>query len=303
MDLWPSPLLNKNQGGTSCEWYLNAAIPKMVIALVVKRIGFNEKIGRAWLDVDCPWEHPKLEREAIRPPPLDETEREPERKHTYGEFCEIRIDFDDATTYNDDYKNEVNGVEVYEKVIEPIINSFVHQTSWAEDLRRFSKEAEAWMDSVKSLGVDFFKDEGFSDYIQKMAKDDWYADIECDEWWKGFDETRTEHFAQFKITLEYFTRRLAQLICELDEVFLITTCPKTLEIARKRLEWELLAVDYVRREGDIAYLFHYGTAGEYFFYKDFVLPEQQKQQQQRNDDFMEQKRREHFMNSSGMMTS
>jgi hypothetical protein len=40
-------------------------------------------------------------------------------------------------------------------------------------------------------------------------------------------------------------RRLAQLICELDEVFLINTCPKTLEIARKQLEWELLAVNCV----------------------------------------------------------
>jgi hypothetical protein len=297
MDLWPSPLLNKKQGGTSCEWYLNAAIRKMVIALVVKRIGFNKKIGRAWLAVKHPWQHPKIKREESQPP------FETERKHTYGEFCEIRIDFDDATTYNDDYKNEVDGIEVYEKVIEPIINSFVHQTSWAEDLRRFSKEAEAWMDSVKSLGVDFFKSVNFSDYIQDMAQDHCYEDIECDEWWKGFEETRTEHFAQFKITLEYFTRRLAQLICELDEVFLINTCPKTLEIARKRLDWELLAVNYVGREGDIAYLFHYGTAGEYFFYKDFVLPEQQKQEQQRSDDFMEQKRREHFMNSSGMMTT
>jgi hypothetical protein len=82
MDAWPSPLLNKKQGGTSCEWYLNAAIRKIVIELVVKRIGFDEKIGRAWLDVECLWQHPKLEREAIRPPPLDETEREQERKHT-----------------------------------------------------------------------------------------------------------------------------------------------------------------------------------------------------------------------------
>jgi hypothetical protein len=72
----------------------------MVIALVVKRIGLNKKIGRAWLDVENPWQHPKIEREAIRPPPLDETEREPEKKNTYGEFFEIRIDFDDATTYN-----------------------------------------------------------------------------------------------------------------------------------------------------------------------------------------------------------
>jgi hypothetical protein len=136
------------------------------------------------------------------------------------------------------------------------------------------------MDSVKSLGVDFFENDGFSDYIREMAQDNWHQDIECDEWWKGFEETRTEHFAQFKITLEHFTRRLAQLICELDEVFLINTCPKTLEIVRKRLEWELLAVDYVRREGERAHLFHCGTAGEYFFYKDFVLPEQQQQERQ-----------------------
>jgi hypothetical protein len=65
MDLWPSPLLNKKRGGTSGEWHLNAAIRKMVTALVVKRIGFNKKIGRAWLDVECPWQHPKIKREAI----------------------------------------------------------------------------------------------------------------------------------------------------------------------------------------------------------------------------------------------
>jgi hypothetical protein len=97
-------------------------------------------------------------------PPLDKTEREPERKHPHGEFFEISMDFGHATTYNDDYKNEVHdGIDVYKKIIEPIINSFVHQTSWAEDVRRFSKVAEAWMDSVKSLGVDFFNSEGFSD--------------------------------------------------------------------------------------------------------------------------------------------
>jgi hypothetical protein len=99
---------------------------------------------------------------------------------------------------------------------------------------------------------------------------------------------RDEHFAQFKMTLEHFMRRLSQLIYELDEVFLINTFPKSLEFARKRLEWELLAVDCVRREGERACLFHHGTAGEYFFYQDFVPPEQQQQQQQRNDAFREQ---------------
>jgi hypothetical protein len=268
----------------------------MVMALVVKRIGFNKKIGRTSLDVKHLWEHLKIKREESQLP------FETERKNTCGEFCETRMDFDDATTHNDDCKNRVDGIEVHEKMIEPIINSFVHQTSWAEDLRRFLKAAEAWMDSVKSLSVDFFKSEGFSDCIQEMAQNDCCADVECDEWWKGFEETRTEHFAQFMMTLEHFTRRLSQLICDFDEVFLINTCPKTLDFARKRLEWELLAVDCVRREGETGCLFHHGTAGEHFFHKDFVLPEQQKQQQQRDDDFMEQLFRDHVRNS-GMMTS
>jgi hypothetical protein len=152
MDLWPSPLLNKKQGGTSCEWHLNAAIRKMATALVVKRIGFNKKIGRAWLGVKYPEDHPKIKRKESQPP------FETERKSTY-ELCEtdqMRIDFDDATTCDGDDTNEVCGIDVHETMIEPIINSFVHQMSWAEDLRRFSKVAEAWMDSVKSLGVDFF---------------------------------------------------------------------------------------------------------------------------------------------------
>jgi hypothetical protein len=144
------------------------------------------------------------------------------------------------------------------------------------------------MDSVKSLGVDFFKSEGFSDCIWEMAQSDCCADIERDEWWKGFEETRMEHFAQFKMTLEHFTRRWSQLICELDEVFLINMCPKTLELARKQLKWELLAVHHVRCEGKTGCPFHCGTTGEHFFCKCFVLPEQQKQEQQWDDDFMEQ---------------
>jgi hypothetical protein len=234
----------------------------MALALVVKRIGFNKKIGRAWLGVKYPEDHPKIKRKESQPP--FETER-----HSHYELCEtdeeMRIDFDDATTCNGYDRNEVNGSVVWETMIEPIIVSFVHQTSWTEDLRRFSKVAEAWMDLVKSLGVDFFETDGLSRCIWKLAKEDYEEDIQCYEWWKGFDETRMEHFAQFKITLEHFTRRLSQLINELDEVVLINTHPKSLEFARKQREWELLAVEHVQREGERACLFHHGTAGEYFY--------------------------------------
>jgi hypothetical protein len=60
------------------------------------------------------------------------------------------MDFEHATTYNDDDKNEVYEYDVYEKIIETIINSFVHQTSWAEDLRRFFE---------RSGGLDGFSEE------------------------------------------------------------------------------------------------------------------------------------------------
>ena len=47
----------------------------------------------------------------------------------------------------------------------------------------------------------------------------------------------------------------------------------------------------LRRGETGVYIIHYGTAGEYFFYANFVLAECR----QRSEDFMELKRRERFM--------
>jgi hypothetical protein len=287
--MWPSPFQQQTRR-TSCECHLNCAIHKMVLALVVKRIGFDKKIGRPWLDVDCAFQHPKLREQVSLQ--VSQTPFETRPHELRNPDWDLWSDFDAATTCDGYDRNQVSGNMVHETMIRPIIASFVHQTSWAEDLRRFSKVKEAWMDSVTTLGVEFFKTDGLSRCVEELAKDDWdfqesIEHDECDEWWKGFEETRTEHFAQFKKTLEHFTGSLSKLIDELDEVF-DDRFPKSLEHAMRRRELELLSVECVREEGERAFLFHHGTAGEYFFYMDFVLPERQRKE----DLFFERLRRE-----------
>jgi hypothetical protein len=277
--MWPSPFQQQTRR-TSCECHLNCAIHKMVLALVVKRIGFDKKIGRPWLDVDCAFQHPKLREQVSLQ--VSQTPFETRPHELRNPDWDLWSDFDAATTCDGYDRNQVSGNMVHETMIRPIIASFVHQTSWAEDLRRFSKVKEAWMDSVTTLGVEFFKTDGLSRCVEELAKDDWdfqesIEHDECDEWWKGFEETRTEHFAQFKKTLEHFTGSLSKLIDELDEVF-DDRFPKSLEHAMRRRELELLSVECVREEGERAFLFHHGTAGECFFCTDFVLPERQRKE-------------------------
>ena len=148
------------------------------------------------------------------------------------------------------------------------------------------------MKSATNLGVDFFMSNGLQDFICDWAEDDCdlEEEIKSFEWWKGFDESKTDHFDLFITTLEYLTRRLSELILELDKVF-DKFPPKNLGIDLSRCGWEIIAVEWIREEEEQAYLFHYGTAGEYFFYTDFVLAERR----QCSEDFMELKRRERFM--------
>ena len=83
---------------------------------------------------------------------------------------------------------------------------------------------------------------------------------------------------------------MSELILELDEVF-DKTAPRDLEIDQSRRGWEIIAVKWIREEEEIAYIFHYGTAGKYSFCKDFVLA----QRRQRSEEFLELRIRERFM--------
>ena len=120
--MWPPPL-NKH-GNTDCEWYMNDSIHRMVMALVVKRIGFDKESGQAWLGVnDDSTLHPKYKREAL-PTHSDEFNRR--NKIIYED--DVRYDFKRATS-NDGYdRNVVDGKFVYNMMIRPIITSFVHGT-------------------------------------------------------------------------------------------------------------------------------------------------------------------------------
>ena len=249
----------------------------MVMALVVKRIGFDKESGRAWLGVNCQTLHPKYKR-AASPSHSDESNKRKRRIYEVDED-QVRYDFERATS-NDGYdrNNVVDGKMVYDMMIRPIITSFVHGTctNWLEELRQFSEGAEAWMDSVRGLGLDFFRTGGLEAYLWESAKDGWVVQDEESEdpktWWKAYDETRAEHFGHFMECLEKMTRNLSNLIRELDGTFRKPT-PESLGMALKRREWEHIALSFVQEGGDLAFLFHYGTVDEFEHHLDVVIPE------------------------------
>ena len=261
--MWPPPL---NKHGGDCEWYVNDSIHKMVMALVVKQIGLTKERGRAWLGVTDPNEHPNKKRRMIYKV-LDKKE-------------DVRNIFVAATT-NDGYDRfVVDGRAVYETMIQPIITSFVHGTEWVEELRQFSEGAESWMASVKGLGIDFFQTGGLGSYLWESAKEDWLVQDEEEEdskkWWTAYDETRTEHLEHFMECFKYLTTHLSSLIRELDETFRQET-PKNVGVALRRREWEHVAISYVRKEGELAFLFHYGTVEEFANHLNFVVPKRKRE--------------------------
>ena len=52
------------------------------------------------------------------------------------------------------------------------------------------------MTSAISLAEIYYKADGLNDYICDYGADDWDVQEELmgDEWWKGFDDTKTKHF-------------------------------------------------------------------------------------------------------------
>ena len=237
-------------------WYANNAIHKIVLALVTKRTGYNKTIGRAWLN------HPQFK--CVETP---------------GEVCidvsfnNEELDFEEASDYDRNSKNDMAS-DSFETMVKQIVCAFVHQTSWVGGLRRFYQTAEAWLKSMISLGVCYFLSDRIEYFVADWAKHDWDLDekIQGDEWWIGFYEFKTERANLFTTILESTTRRLSKLIQGLDTVF-DKSPPNSLEIDLSRRGWEIIAVEWIREEEDSGFIFHYGTAGEYFFFKNYVLAE------------------------------
>ena len=262
--------------------YMNEAIQEMVMALVVKRIGFDKESGQAWLGVDDSTLHPKY-RSGDSPSHSDEFNRR--NKIIYED--DVRYDFERATSNDGNDRNVVDGRFVYSMMILPMVTSFVHATSpeWLQELRQFSDGAEAWMDSVRGLGFDFFRTGGLGTYLWESARDSWVVQDEEEEdselWWKAYDETRDQQFGQFMECLEALTRNLSNLIRELDVTFRNPT-PESLGMALKRREWEHIALNYVQKEGPLAFLYHYGTVEEFDHHLSVVIPGKERE----NDAFM-----------------
>ena len=113
------------------------------------------------------------------------------------------------------------------------------------------------MKSTTSLGVCYFMSDGIQDFVCNWAEDDWDLEEEIQgfEWWKGFDESKTERSNLFTTTLEYITRRLSSLIQGLDAVF-DKSPPNSLEIDLSRRGWEIIALEWIREEEESAYIVH-----------------------------------------------
>lgn len=269
--MWESSSLNMYE--PTFEWYANNTVHKIVLALVTKRTGYNTTIGRAWIN--------KLQFKSV-----DLLGQE----CIDGSLIDQELDFEEASDYERNIKNEL-AHDSFETMVKQIVCAFVHQTSWVGRLRRFYQTAEVWLKSTTCLGVAFFMSDGIQDFVRDWAEHDWdlEAEIQGFEWWKGFDESKTERSNLFTTTLEYITRRLSSLIQGLDAVF-DKSPSNSLEIDLSCRGWEIIALEWIREEEETAYIFYYGTAGELFYFQNYVLAERRK----RSDEFMELRTRERF---------
>ena len=99
----------------------------MVLALVTNCIGYEKTIGRAWMSVEDPEDHPQF-KSKVSPSPF---EKEREGRYELS-LVDEDLDFEDTTNYNENNKNELTRDCLYDTMIKQIVCVFVHQTSWVE---------------------------------------------------------------------------------------------------------------------------------------------------------------------------
>jgi len=261
----------KLEGDRPWEWFMREATEEIVFNLLNQQIEYDSRICRPWTGVVGFYELPMNQSEERRSVPaelyvgLDDTEHLfQDATSPYGRIADAK------------YNNKMRVEYLFGTMVMPMACAFVHRTDWRWSLKRFSRDAEAWLETVKELAGDFFKYDGMSSYISYREFNDWWAQSEKwtshdEEFWKGFDDSKKLHAEQFHITLVYHTRRMCQLIRELEEIFPEDKVPCCFEFVLSARVWEQMVLDWTNDcEGRKAYLFFYGTAGEFFYQQEYA---------------------------------
>ena len=261
------------------EWFMREATEEIVFNLLNQQVEYGEKICLPWTGAVGFFDLPMNQSEERRSVPAE----------SYVGLDNTECLFNDATSPHGriadaEHYNKMNVESLFRTMVMPMACAFVHRTDWRWSLMRFARDAEAWLEKVKGLAADFFEYDGMSSYISFRKLNNWWAEPQGDssklsvgwnftdekEFWRGFEESKKVHADQFYCTLEYYTRRMCKLIRELEEAFPENKIPSSFEFVMSARVWEQMVIDYAREEGQDAFLFFYGTAGEFFYEKEYA---------------------------------
>lgn len=269
------PPVEKSQSG---EWevYMNSAIKEMVLLVIREKIGSHvESNCRPWMGIHCPNDHPKCELEDY-----DDDYDSEEEDEAWQEWEEEEVDEGESIWHSLVYAfnqaarhspSRARGEsDDYCQMVAPITCAFVHQTGWTNKLREFRKNSVAWLDSVRTESRELFKSKDIRALIFTKANYSYdRVSPSDDEFWRGFDSSEQPFGKMFIDTIGIYCHKICDLIHELEEEY-DRPGPSSVESVLSRRLWEVLVIDWIHKEDVKAYLFLYGTPGEYFYYKDFM---------------------------------
>ena len=281
---WP-PIENTQNG--KWEVYMYHAFDAMVLEFISDLMGCNiESNCHPWIGVNHPKDHPKCDwRDHVEYDSSgeeNEGQREWEDKAVYeGGWVFEREDGQRQIkrmleyTFEDAARPWPSGeFKDYYGMIAPIACAFVHQTGWTTKLREFRVNSGVWMEMVKSMMGEFCNTQEMKEIIFNKANSSFdNVDATGDEFWRGFERSnKQQHGRQFLLTLEFYSKKICDLVLELEETY--DGCPSPVDVVLSRRLWEVLVIDWIGETRDEeAYLFLYETPGDFFYYKDFMVEE------------------------------
>ena len=263
------------------EWVMREATEEIVFNLLNEQVEYGEKISRPWTgDVDL-WDLPQNQSEERKSTPaklnvgLDDTERLFQNSSLPGRLDEYA-----------EWGESMDVKYLFDTMVMPMACAFVHKTDWRWSLKRFARDSETWLEMVRGLAGDFCEGNGMASFISNLKFHNWWTLPQGDsiggftnsvvranvkEFWNGYKESKKVHAKQFYFTLVYYTRRMCQIIKELEEDFPEDNVPCCFEFVLSSRVWEQMVLDWtIDSEGREAYVFFYGTEGEFLYLKEYA---------------------------------